>query len=493
MKPEPQRAVRLRDLLGQQSRADLTRLLVVSDAVAVRGVSLVTDIEEIASVGPDMIIVLSADISRGSWIVSAALRYAWERHAAALIIPDRSVNPSMLQLAERFEISLFTTSADPTDVAIEVATQYGFAQAQLVSSLHQLTHFIDRSEDISEVLGLASQWLGGAEVSLESSGATIRQSAPDPAARPSGRGGIPSRLSVGVGAGATHAGLLVVELDSERQDRARAVLDICATKLRALLAEAHLLALQRSLAPISIAALGSGESRLPRNPTDARLPDLQAFERWSVDHEFVAVCMLSHHGDKYGPALHQLWLAEFDDCPLIRGAEGWLAFMPLADEDSEEQMVARLQARVSEIHLLDLRVGISRAQEGSDGLRDGIREAWFAARVAEGGSSNAIVSYAELPTALLPHLLPRPFASEILEMMYPNLAAEPLLDELLELYCVYVGNLGSALDTAQQLGLHRNTVKQRLKRLEQLQVPIRDPKHTQGLLLLFYALRRDER
>lgn len=487
MNQAAQQVVKLRDLLALQSRGELAHLFVASDAAAVRGVTLISDIEEIAAVGPDMIIALSADVARGSWMVSAALRYAWERHAAALIIPDRSLNPSVLQLAERFGVSMFTTAFDLTGVTIEVATQLGFARAQLVSSLQQLTQLVDVSEDATEVLAFASQWLQGARVSLESSGAVVRTAGGGGGTGEPTTGGMPGRVSVAVGSAPTHAGFLIVDTQSGLRDRARAVLEICATKLRALLAEAQLVALQRSLPPMSIAALGLGKARLPTSPLSAGWPEWPDLPAWAGRGGFIALCLLSSQTTKYGAALHQLWLAEFRECPLVQGTEGWLAFVPVEEGAGEALVLERMRARLAEIHLLDLRIGASRPHSEPAQLREAVREAWLAGRVAEGGADHALVSYGDLPNAALANLLPAALAEELLEMRFPELAVDEARAELCALFCEYAATLGSATATAARLGIHRNTVTQRLARLEQLGVPVGVPEETLGVHLLLGA------
>lgn len=485
MNTQANQSVKLRDLLAQPNRSDLKQLFVVSESSTVREVVLISDIEEITSIGPATIVILSADVARGSWMVSAAIRYAWERNACALIIPDRSLNSSVLRLAERFQISLFTTTAHIPEVAVEVATQLGFARAQLVSSLHRLTRLVDHSEDIGEVLTLASEWLHGTQVSLESSGTVVRSARAEAAehALVPTRVALPTRVSVPVGVAPASPAMLVVEVAASAREEATAVLRICATKLRALVAEAQLAALQHSLPPVSIATLSEQADRVPRIPAT---PDWPA---WSHDRTFVALCLLSNHRERYGAALHQLWLAEFREFPLVPSAEGWLALVTVGDAGGTAEVIERATSRMAEIHLLDLRVGVSQPHVGPTGIRGAVREAWLAARFAEAGGQNALVDYGQLPTAALPHLLPAPLAEELLGMAYPALAAEPAREELFALYCEYAATLGSATATAATLGIHRNTVKQRLSRLEQLGLPIADPGETLGIYLLLNALR----
>lgn len=483
MSPRPQQAVTLGELLAQPMKVDLNHLCVASDARAVRGVVLVSDIDEITSIEPDTIIVLSADVARGSWMVSAALRYAWERNACALIVPDRALNPSVTQLAERFQISLFTTAAEITLAAIEVATAVGMARAQLVSSLHRLTSRVGSSEDITEVLEFASVWLQGAPVELESSGAVVR-SAMGTTNRPDVPNNIhtlPSRVSVRVGRGTKSQGLLVANVPASLRDHAASVLEICASKLRTLIAEEQFHALQQSLPPISIAALAESNARLPQHPGDPGWP------AWPSGTSFVTLCLLSDHADRYGAALHHLWLAAFRDWPLVRAADGWLAFVPVDDTDLGV-LVAKVHGRLAEIHLLNLQVGVSLEHYGDAELRPAIREAWLAARVAEAGKPHAIVSYDEIPARFLPRLLPPSFAEETLHSLYPALASDEHRDELIHLYTCYAAHLGSATDTAAHLGIHRNTVKLRLERLADLGVPVSDPTETLGIHMLFAAL-----
>lgn len=487
-----QQAVTLSDLLAQPLKTDLSQLCTASDSRPVRGVVLISDIDEITSIEPDTVIVLSADVARGSWMVSAALRYAWERNAAALIVPERLLNPSVVQLAERFHISLFTTSANVTVAAIEVATALGFARAQLVSTLHQLTSQVEASEDVSEVLGLASAWLQGARVHLESSGAVVRSATAPSSERKRGMPttGLMNRVSVPVGSGRARAGQLVTEVPSSMRNHAAAVLEICTTRLRALLAEAQLDAFQQSLPPLSLAALTGSDSALPAPPSDHAW---LTWPTWPAGTEFVALCMLSEHSERHGAALHHVWLADFRDCPLVRTADGWLAALPLIGADAgadADRVLARTKARLAEIHLLDIRIGVSRTHTGQAEFRRAAQEAWLAARVASVGGQHDVVSYDAIPGSLLSRLLPASFAEETLAMRYPALAADPHREELIRMHTQYAANLGSATATATSLGIHRNTVKQRLERLEELGVPVRDADEALGLHLLFAAVSR---
>lgn len=482
--------VKLGDLLAQPMRCDLTHVHVDAESSTVRSVALIADIEEITSVGPDTIVVLGSGAARGGWMISAALRYAWERRACAVIMPSTSHNPSVVDLAARFRVSLFSTTSPATVVALEVATHIGYARAELLSALHRLSREVDQAEDIMRVLSLASVWLRGTAVWIESSGVEVRCVGEHMNAATAARHApvvMPSRVSLAINPSNAAAALIVTEAPPGGQEHARNILEICVTKLRALLAEESFEAFRRSLPPISLASLTGEATRLPQEPKVAR--DDQ-WATWQPDSAYLTVCIISERGDRYGAAIHQLWLTEFRDYPLVQGDEGWLAFIPLRDGITAEQAIERARAVLFQVHLLELHVGFSQVHTDATRVRDSIREAWLAARIAEAGTTNSIVSYAAAPISLAPNLLSQPLAEEMLRMSFPALAADPQRTELIDMFCTYASHLGSATAAAASLGVHRNTVKQRLARLKELGLQIDDPSQTLGLHLLLNALQR---
>lgn len=489
MNVTPSQPVELGDLLAQPMRCDLTHLHVDAESSTVRSVALIADIEEITSVGPDTIVVLGPGAARGGWMISAALRYAWERRACAVIMPSTSLNPSVVDLAARFHVSLFSTESSATDVALEVATHIGYARAELLSALHRLSREVDQAEDIKRVLSLASAWLHDTAVWIESSGVEVRCAGTHMNAGAAGNRAVvvvPSRVSLAINPNDPAAGLIVAEVAPGSQEHARNILEVCITKLRALLAEELFDAFRRSLPPISLASLSGEATRLPHEPQVSRDDH---WSTWQPDSDYLTACIISERGERYGAAIHQLWLTEFRDYPLVQGTEGWLAFIPLRDGITPEQAIERARAVLFQVHLLDLHVGFSQVHTDPGRVKDSIREAWLAARIAEGGTANSIVSYADAPTSLVPNLLPQAIAEEMLGMSFPELAADPHRTELIDLFCAYASHLGSATATATSLGLHRNTVKLRLARLEELGVPITDPGKTLGIHLLVSAAR----
>ena len=60
--------VDLRDLTESRALRNLTVLYLSSSTSRVQDLALITDIEEIAAVGPDTVIVLSDRLAMGGWI-----------------------------------------------------------------------------------------------------------------------------------------------------------------------------------------------------------------------------------------------------------------------------------------------------------------------------------------------------------------------------------------------------------------------------------------
>jgi hypothetical protein len=60
----------------------------------IESVVLVTQLEAIQQVRPNTVVVLSAEMGWGGWLVSAALRHAWECRASAVVVAGRATGAS---------------------------------------------------------------------------------------------------------------------------------------------------------------------------------------------------------------------------------------------------------------------------------------------------------------------------------------------------------------------------------------------------------------
>jgi len=114
------------------------------------------------------------------------------------------------------------------------------------------------------------------------------------------------------------------------------------------------------------------------------------------------------------------------------------------------------------------RGGVSRPFQSPSQARDALREAQLASRCTNPGTT-AVVRFGATPIPLL--LANQPDASWQLadQVLAPVLQLpDPDRDTLLDTLETWSACAGSSTDAAKRLHYHRNTVHQRLRRLEQL-------------------------
>lgn len=114
--------------------------------------------------------------------------------------------------------------------------------------------------------------------------------------------------------------------------------------------------------------------------------------------------------------------------------------------------------------------GVGTANPGTVGLRRSLREAHQACLLASARNSAAAVEH--IGTSSVKRLLANRYVTsqqqELAEQMLRPLAAADPTGQLLETLACYLDNESSATATAATLGVHRNTVLQRLERIRSL-------------------------
>ncbi|WP_309082494.1 PucR family transcriptional regulator [Microbacterium sp.] len=489
--------VELRDLLEASSLRDLDVLHLSATTVRVQDLALIADIEEITSVGPDTVIVLSDRAAMGGWMISAALRYAWERRASALIVPDPSITDTAVELARRLDVTLLGTRQDSTRLALDVGLQIGLARAGSIARIQAFTERIAHAETLTSAMETISRELSGRAVRIESSG-TVTFSAEADAGSASrtaaARGAGPAvRVSVPIYLRDRSPDALVVDTGDHERDYASQVLHAAVPSVRALLNESRLDSILDSLPPLTVTSLAG----VPKTGfLDA--PGQEAFERllrWPLSGPYVAVCILTGDGERLGPAVHQLWQGSFPDMPLARVTDGWLAFAQLADGGQQQRSIAEMRTRFEAVRGLDIRVGVSRRHSSQAKIVDSVREAWISARLAgddspdaPAGAGSGLLVFSEIPSRLLDRLLPGELAEQLASVMMPELLADPAADEVIETVVAYLACRGSVSGAAKTLGLHRNTVQARIRRAEVLGLSLADPAEVLPTHMLLAAL-----
>lgn len=484
-------SVELRDLIDSRELHDLIPRHVVSMTSPVHDLAFITDIEDIASVGPDTVILLSQSVALGGWMISSALRYAWERRACALIVPEQSLTDTVIELAKRLGMSLLTTNRDMTRLSLEVAIQIGVARAGSVARIQALTDRVSQAPDLDTVVAVISRELAGARVQVTSSGSVVIASAGEtPGVRHLGDSeeSEVTRVEARVSRTQTGGDSLVADVTAHARPFAEQALAAAVPSVRALLSETRLKSTRDSLPLITIAAL-TGSPRLGEIDPPA-LPSGSEGFRWPISDGYVAVCILSNEGDRLGGAVHQSWGAAFPDVPLARFSDGWLAFVPVRDGREHGAVISDLQEQLVRVRALDLKVGVSPRDTGPEGAAGSVRKAWLAARLAGGQDleSGALVEFDRIPSHLLGRLLPIDLAEQLAAGIFPDLLADPAADELIQSVVAYLSARGSITVAATTLRLHRNTVQARIRRAEELGVRLTDPDEVLPAHILLTAL-----
>ncbi len=483
--------VQLRDLTDSPELTALDSLYIASPLLPVRDLVLITDIEEITAVGPDTVIVLTPEASSGAWMISAALRYAWERRACALVVPENTSTETVVELARRLGVSLLTSRGEMVPLSLKLAMQLGVARAGLITRLQNFTARIAGATGMAMLLARTSEELNDATVWMESAGTTVGRSsgstsAFSDASESDAEEAHHARVEVVLSRQGAQLEKLVAIVPTHLSHFAFQILSATLSVARALLAESRLADLHASLPVISIASLVSAAH-------------LESFEA-PVAHEalaeldgrlgeaFRAVCFLSNEHERIGSSLHYLWSSEVGDVPLAHFADGWLAFVPVDAGSDFSPTVDRMRSRLETHHQLRLQVGVSAEHRGMGSVQQGLREAWIAARMADNEGSGALLEFEAVAPRLISRVIPAELARQLFQMMYPKFFAQPNSGELAATALAYLDTNGSVAQAAQHLGVHRNTVKSRLQKCIELGCNFEEPHVLLSMHMLLAAV-----
>lgn len=502
-------AVELRDLIGAPGLDGLEVLHLAAERGPVRDLALVTDFEDIGAVGPDTVVLLSAAGARGGWMVSAALRYAWERRACALIVPEQPFTASVVDLARRLEVSLLTTRGDMTRLAIDAAIRLGTARAESAARVRSSAERLAGAADPAHAIALLSSELDDARVWVESAGTRTFSAGPEAHALAAAEPGI--RVSVALfphGSGAfggrggsdgRPAGTserLIAEVAPAATAFAEQLLADAAPVVRALLLEQRLEATRASLPVIAVTALTGSAPVAAFDPPDPSLVDAAGFPL--LEGEYLAVCLVSEEPERLGALVHQLWFLAFPDLPLARFDGGWFGFLPAADRDRLADALRRIERGFIRAAGLPIAGGSSRVHRSRSDTRIAVHEAWLAARVADrgddararSGAARPFLAFERIPARLLARFVPGDLAARLVELLFPRLVADSNRDQLIDAVLAVLACRGSVQAAATRLGLHRNTVQARLQRAVELGIDLSDPELVLPVHLLLSAARR---
>ncbi len=491
--PYASQAVNLRDLLQSRPLSDLQVMFQSDQSTRVQDLALITEVEEVMAVGPDTIVLLANEMSAGSWIVSAALHYAWERRACAVVAPAHAITEAAAEIARRLDVTLISAERDVTRLGIEMAIQLGIARAGVISHVQSFSERLSKEESIPSMFRMISRELDGARVQVNVAGTVTIDVADEGDVHERGKpkrpaDAVASAVSVRIRPDDSETRLVVVGVEAFPRDYVEQMLRAAVPSLRALLYRSRLDSILQSLPTMSLAAMvGATELSVLDEPESGQLADALH----SIGKRYRSVCILVEHPESLGAAVHQVWQHHFPEIPLATVADGWLAFMPTGAEEPEFSIAEVIRQNYDVARVLGLSIGVSRVHGDRAELTESVREAWLAARLAVPGGEREsnVVEFGRIETRMLERLIPASLASRLAEMLVPELLADPQSDEIIAAVVGYLTSRGSISRAAEVLGVHRNTVQARVRRAEELGLPLAEPDKLLSSFMMLAALQ----
>lgn len=436
------------------------------------------------------IIVLLDRLEATSWRFDMALRDL-RAAGAKVVVLDRRATPASgtIRLAERLRLTVLATD-DPWRVAVALRDQLLGGQVVVAERIRAVTAEIAHAgPDVDDVLRRVARILGrevllsdrAARVIapeggvlddavtrwiLEGDTRALARLTPYPAAEV---------VTIPVDSGLPQPPLLVVPVPGAARpelDQVAGVLPVAA------LAVGHRLALRRvadeRMAWQRTSLLGDFLKSSPAIP-DAILR--RAVERgWPTDGWHIGVRIVgrgevdavAHRADVLGALTD-----EGVDCTVVEQTNGWAAWTTFGVEPdvattaSTVRRIRRAHARWDDS--TPTSVGVGRVHRGAAGIAESLAEASDAARLAASRPQTAYFLHVDrlgLAQLLLAWTQTDTFVPAARELLSP--LTEAGQGRLLETLVTYLDARSSATETASILGVHRNTVTERITRVERL-------------------------
>ncbi|QWF85385.1 PucR family transcriptional regulator [Amycolatopsis sp. CA-230715] len=478
---------------GPLSGADLVTETGLDNAVS--EIRIIDDLTDLAHVAPGSAVVLTTAAARGEWTVETALRQSWERAAACVISPASAVTTAAPALvSERLKIPLITTTADPYTVALSLARVINDPAAARADLIAQCVAALDDQPLRAQaVLAALHSAIPGAQFALVSANGVLAgrpavQQAIQ-AAEPGTGGRLIRRALPQHAAPGTELAALLAPRSAGLAATVQSVLGIATPILAAALlterlgAERDARLAERILHQLLDAAAHP-------TPTDLELLNRAAAYHWVLHGPLLPVALrtVDHPPPPDLPAtLPSAWHAAGATALLARRGDGWVTWWPVPTGDAPRSTAHHDRVRT----LLDavrptaaLVAGIGPVVDGLAQLRYGLDRAASAAAFARHSGPGHVETVTTIGPSVLLAALPvdilTPAAHRVLTRLVDHDPDRTLLRTLAKL----LDTAGSISATADQLGVHRNTVTSRARRLTALGL---DPEHLDDRLAIHLA------
>jgi hypothetical protein len=430
----------------------------------------------------------------GGWLVSAALRHAWERRASAVVVAGSAYASAAVGLAERLGITLLATDGEPAALALALAAEIGAALSVVDAELARVARTVAKDTTLGDVLKTISRELDGVGVSLEYDGVVLASA------------GMPPResdeaITVEVG-GANSAvrGTLTARVPTSGVHNlrlVRSILEVVTPALKAAWLLEELLSTARAVSTAAIAGLDQDPAASGAE-FEEKHRHLLTQLGWREGEQYVAVWLRSEQVQDHRPeltaVLRLLWRKVTVRSPLAEVQGGWLTLVPAGDQDASTQLDTRIRKRLGPaLAELGLVAGLSRWQEDAPPLALIVREARLAAQSARSTGPGTVLGFASLGVVAATTFVDMDAVALVAELSLPRLMTSPDRDVIITAVAAFLDHRGSVSLAAKSLNLHRNTLQARLNRARELGVPLDIPSELLSVHLIVKVLRRSMR
>jgi hypothetical protein len=426
----------------------------------------------------------------GGWLVSAALRHAWERRASAVVVGNNH-STAVIGLAERLGITLLAADGDPAAIALALAAEIGAALSVVDAELARFARAVAKDTTLDAVVKTISRELDGVGVTLEYNDVVLASA------------GMPAReadevISVDVrGAGNAAFSTLTARVPTTGVHNlrlVRSILEVATPSVKAAWLARDFLDAVRAAPTAALTALdqdpgSSGE--LFEEEHRHLLTQLG----WRQGQHYVALWIrngaVQAHRPELTAVLRLLWRKVTVRSPLAEVQGGWLALVPVGQQNAAAQLEARIRVRLGQaLAELGLVAGLSRWQDEPPALPSIVREARLAAESARSKGPGSVLGFAALGVGAATTFVDLDAVVLVAELTLPRLMACPDRDVIITSLAAFLDHRGSVSLAAKSLDLHRNTLQARLARARELGVPLDAPSQLLSVHLIANALRR---
>jgi hypothetical protein len=464
----------------------------------VHQVVLAETFERLHRTVPHTMVVLHAEAATGGWSLAAALHAAWERNAAAVVVPRAAMSSSSAVLAERLGTALLVIDDDPVDVALALAGQISAPQSARAVRVALCAERLADQSSIRGVLGVLNSELARVPVALTIGGSVVAGRAAAIRERADH-----DQVRVQVhGAGERPWAELVASVPTSTADLGGYVgtlLRLARLPLLAAWAQARMntaTQVAQEQAAFQLLRRSNSEPATDRasgvQREGAEIASWSTELGWRVDgvNRAVWIAPVQDPGREPPSELTQLlraaWQRHLPDWPIVADDDGWISWQNSADRTTATHRGISAVTPTARRHALVL--GVGGAHAGIPGLMRSVVEARLAAYVARDGGAGSVTWFDQVGARAALAWLPVGQIAQVADLCLGDLMAARDRSALVETVLAVLDCGGSLSQASARLGVHRNTVLSRVARAKELGLVFDEPGRRLALHVICYAL-----